>query len=634
MRVPKKKILKSTAIVFLTVMVLISLFFIFRQNILDQSIEKIKNKLNLVYQCDLQINSAEFEGFSNLKFNQITLIPQKKDTLIHIDFLETQISFFSLFRGKIQINKLKIEGGFLQGVKNQNGSNFESFLRKNKAVKTNEYNTKPDYAEKINPLLESLFLLIPVDLEVKNYGFLIKDFDNHVHLTCDTLSIQNKNIYGQMIISSEEKNQFLTVNGLLDSKAKTASIEVINQKEEPIFMPYLFKKMGLQASFEKLKFDLDEIKFKQGVLNIKGSSSMEKFSVNHPKIASKDVILNQASFDYQTSIGADYVQLDSTTVFQMNDLKINLFARFEKSFEKSYALKLKIPTISSQTFIESLPTGLFSNFEGMKATGTLAYQLDFKFSPATPETLVFEPKVTTNQLKIISFGQANLNKINHEFSYQAIENGMKQRAIWVGTENPNFTPLEQVSKLLESSVLTSEDPSFYQHAGFIQDAFKQSIQKNFEEHKFARGGSTISMQLVKNVFLTREKTLSRKIEEIMLVYLLEKNRIAAKSRMLEVYFNVIEWGPNVYGIGEASQFYFNKKPADLNLKESLFLASIVPRPKKFMYLFDSEGNLKKFAEEKNNFIKNLMLQRGLIQETDTLNYSQPLQLSANARSFL
>jgi hypothetical protein len=107
MRVPKKKILKSTAIVFLTVMVLISLFFIFRQNILDQSIEKIKNKLNLVYQCDLQINSAEFEGFSNLKFNQITLIPQKKDTLIHIDFLETQISFFSLLRGKIQINKLK-----------------------------------------------------------------------------------------------------------------------------------------------------------------------------------------------------------------------------------------------------------------------------------------------------------------------------------------------------------------------------------------------------------------------------------------------------------------------------------------------------------------------------------------------
>jgi membrane peptidoglycan carboxypeptidase len=73
--------------------------------------------------------------------------------------------------------------------------------------------------------------------------------------------------------------------------------------------------------------------------------------------------------------------------------------------------------------------------------------------------------------------------------------------------------------------------------------------------KFSRGASTISMQLIKNVFLTREKTVSRKLEEILLVYILENNRIV-KERMLEVYFNIIEWGPNVYGIGEASRFYF------------------------------------------------------------------------------
>jgi membrane peptidoglycan carboxypeptidase len=76
--------------------------------------------------------------------------------------------------------------------------------------------------------------------------------------------------------------------------------------------------------------------------------------------------------------------------------------------------------------------------------------------------------------------------------------------------------------------------------------------------KFSRGASTISMQLIKNVFLTREKTVSRKLEEILLVYILENNRIVSKERMLEVYFNIIEWGPNVYGIGEASRFYFRK----------------------------------------------------------------------------
>src|SRR6476620_7713093 len=116
---------------------------------------------------------------------------------------------------------------------------------------------------------------------------------------------------------------------------------------------------------------------------------------------------------------------------------------------------------------------------------------------------------------------------------------------------------------------TSEDPSFMSHRGFITAAFKESITKNIKTKKFTRGASTISMQLIKNVFLTREKTLSRKLEEILLVYVLENNRISSKDRMLEVYFNIIEWGPNVYGIGEAAQFYFQKKPSDLTLNECL-----------------------------------------------------------------
>jgi membrane peptidoglycan carboxypeptidase len=94
------------------------------------------------------------------------------------------------------------------------------------------------------------------------------------------------------------------------------------------------------------------------------------------------------------------------------------------------------------------------------------------------------------------------------------------------------------------------------------------------------------MQLIKNVFLTREKTMARKLEEILLVYMLENNYIVSKERMFEVYLNLIEWGPNVYGIGEASRFYFQKSPAELTLNEALYLASIVPSPKGFMYKFE------------------------------------------------
>ena len=137
-----------------------------------------------------------------------------------------------------------------------------------------------------------------------------------------------------------------------------------------------------------------------------------------------------------------------------------------------------------------------------------------------------------------------------------------------------------------------------------------------------------------NVFLTREKTLSRKLEEILLVYLLENNRITSKKRMLEVYFNVIEWGPNVYGIGEASAFYFQKKPLELTLNECLFLASIVPKPKKFMSLFDEEGKLKSFANNREEFIKKLMMQRGLIIPEDTIGQHIPIFISGPARTLM
>ena len=198
----------------------------------------------------------------------------------------------------------------------------------------------------------------------------------------------------------------------------------------------------------------------------------------------------------------------------------------------------------------------------------------------------------------------------------------------------NYTPLNQISPYLRHAVLTSEDPSFFSHKGFINEAFKQSIIKNIKTKKFSRGGSTISMQLVKNVFLTREKTLSRKLEEILLVYVLENQRVSSKARMLEVYFNIIEWGPNVYGIGEASHFYFQKHPSELTLKECLFLASIIPSPKRFMWQFDDQGELRTAYSRHQERLTRLMFQRGILHTQDTLYQLKKLLISGPARSYI
>jgi membrane peptidoglycan carboxypeptidase len=189
----------------------------------------------------------------------------------------------------------------------------------------------------------------------------------------------------------------------------------------------------------------------------------------------------------------------------------------------------------------------------------------------------------------------------------------------IGPENSNYTPLEAMSPYLRNAVMTAEDPTFYKNHGFVEKAIRQSIVTDIKDHKFKRGGSTISMQLVKNSFLTRKKTLSRKIEEILIVWMLENNHIMTKDRILEVYFNIIEWGPGIYGISEASHYYFGKAPSELTLGESIFLANIVPRPKAGLYAFLPDGSLRPGLENYFNSLGRMMMGKGFTQ-VDSSSY--------------
>lgn len=427
-------------------------------------------------------------------------------------------------------------------------------------------------------------------------------------------------------------SQNWNIKGFADPRGRKADLKFSNSDTSKIKLPYIDERFNLLSSFDNIHLKLDKLEMESGELHIDGVVSIDDFMINHPRIAKKDVVIKKAQFDYKFLLGRDFISIDSSSTAQLNNIKVHPFAEYNTEKDTIYKLRITIPKMKAQDFITSLPKGLFTHFEGMEAKGNFDYKLDFKYNKNKPNALVFDSKLNKENIQIIKYGSANLGKLNSEFIYRAIENGVQQRPVLVGVSNPNFTPLDQISPYLEKAVLTSEDPSFFHHRGFINEAFKQSIVKNIRTKKFSRGASTISMQLVKNVFLTR-KTLSRKLEEILLVYILENNRIASKSRMLEVYFNVIEWGPNVYGIGEAAQFYFQKRPIDLNLKECLFLASIVPKPKKFMWQFDNEGKQKSYAERHQKFIKNLLLRRALITAEDTIG-EFPIDISGRARSFL
>ena len=129
------------------------------------------------------------------------------------------------------------------------------------------------------------------------------------------------------------------------------------------------------------------------------------------------------------------------------------------------------------------------------------------------------------------------------------------------------------------------------------------------------------MQLTKNLFLNRNKVFSRKFEEMVLVWLIEDYHLISKERMFEIYVNIAEWGPNIIGIGEASDFYFGKKPQELTLGECLYLASLIRAPKHYRNTLDEYGNVIDSKREELIFVARRMAEREFITEEELNHFN-------------
>jgi len=631
MKFPKQKLIKALLILALVFAVLFLGFYFFRNSLLKQAIAKVTHKMNVEYNSTFSVKSASFEGLSGIKLANVVLVPKNADTLFNIEKIETSISLSSLLVGDVQVGTLKVNNGYIQLVKKGKIRNFDAFLKRDKS--DSDTNEKRKYATFAYRIISKLLNLVPTDMKLENLNFRIDDNGKKTSIAVNKLVLNNKQLETNLHVQSKNFDQRWNIKGFADPRNKKADIRFFNLDTGAIKVPYLDERYNLKASFDSIRLNVANIEKDGSELHIDGYTSISNLKINHPKIASKDVVIKNARFDYRFLLGDDFISIDSTSSMQLNKIKVRPYVSYNTESDTVYTLKVDIPKMTAQDFIVSLPDGLFTHFQGMEATGNFNYKLDFKFNKNKPNTLVFDSKLNKENLRITKYGEADLNKLNGEFVYRAIIKNVMQRPILVGNANPNYTPLDQISPYLRKSVLTTEDPSFFSHRGFINEAFKQSILKNIRTKKFSRGASTISMQLIKNVFLTREKTLSRKLEEILLVYILENNRIASKERMLEVYFNIIEWGPNIYGIGEASHFYFQKAPSALNVDECLFLATIIPKPRKFMYQFNDEGNLRDYAVKNQKFLRNLMFRRGLLVPEDTIGLL-PVYISGNARSLI
>lgn len=186
----------------------------------------------------------------------------------------------------------------------------------------------------------------------------------------------------------------------------------------------------------------------------------------------------------------------------------------------------------------------------------------------------------------------------------------KEQPFVVGPKNRYWTVSSRIPPEMKWAVILAEDGNFYKHDGIDVKAIRQAIKHDLEKKSLARGASTITQQTAKNLFLSREKTITRKLKEVYLAWRMEQE--LTKGRILELYLNVVELGPMVHGIGHGARYYFGKPPEALTPRECAFLAAMLPGPR---IAYNPYRNLGKVLRRSDMILRQLRA-KGVISQDE------------------
>jgi hypothetical protein len=612
---------------------LLLVLFLLRNFFFHLYLESRIRSAEIAYHAEIEIGESGFSGISTLHISGLMLKPEHGDTLLKIGNVETVLNPWRLLFRKVVLHDLRMKDVWLNIVKKGDSSNYRFLLesRSRKALQDTSENFT--YADRMDRISGLLFSLVPEAMNILN--FLLSDKVNG-HLTnffIQEVNVQKHAFQSPVTVWEGINKSSWIIKGNLFPSERIAGFTVIPHDPQNNILPFLNFRWGADVRFDTVSFSFAE-KQEDDQTKIHGFARIHGLQVNHEKISANPVFFNKLGIVYRINVGEDYYELDSTSLITFNQLDINPYFRYQPKPAKNVVLRIHKPEFPAQDLFSSLPPGLFTALEGMKVKGDLSWSLDFSVDLAQPDSLFFDTELKRRKFSVISYGNSDLLKMNDPFPYTAYEKGVPVTTFIVGPENPDFRPIEKISPFLKLAVLGSEDAGFYQHRGFIAESFRESIITNIKERRFARGGSTISMQLVKNVFLNRNKTVARKLEEALIVWLIENQGLCTKDRMFEVYLNIIEWGPGIYGANEAARFYFNKDASKLTLAESIFLASIIPRPKWFKYSFDENGHLKQFAVDFQKLLSEKMLRKEQITQKEYDKFVPDVELKGQVKMLL
>lgn len=336
-----------------------------------------------------------------------------------------------------------------------------------------------------------------------------------------------------------------------------------------------------------------------------GSLELRETTLRAPLLADVplDGIAVDAGFDFVADPGAGSVELGRIELRAGEVRGLGRATVVSTGSATVIDAAFTVPPARAQAMLELLPAGFAPSLDGFELAGEAGFAATLHVDSADIPRSRLGFAIDDRGLDVVQFGpRAPIDRMaDPGFRWVVRTFDGTERELGPGTAH--WVMLDSVAEALHRSVLAAEDDGFYQHGGFDWRGVHAALLANLEAGEVVRGGSTLTQQVVKNLFLDHSRTVSRKLQEAFLTWAVE--RTVPKRTILELYINLAHWGPGVYGVADASSRYFSHGPQDLTLRESVFLAAILPNPVLFGEQYANEVVAPSRRLKMHNILVNL-----------------------------
>jgi hypothetical protein len=349
--------------------------------------------------------------------------------------------------------------------------------------------------------------------------------------------------------------------------------------------------------------------------NVDADLGIRGLILDHPSVATRPIAIDGRVSGRGSTFeiaGRRYATLDDA-VIGVGEVALTARGRAEFVAERALPeradLVVELAPTDCGRAIASLPEAMRGELAGFEASGTMAGSLAVSFDRFDPDDAALDVTLDMASCRVVAEPQLADPRSLFETFVRDLPGGGTMR---VGRSEPDYTPLARLPSHVVGAWVAAEDARYWTHAGFDAYQIERSLAIDLAQGELLRGGSTISQQLVKNVFLDPQRTLARKLQEAVLTWRLEAT--LSKRDILERYVNLIELGDGVHGVTAAARHWFDKPPERLTVREAAFLAALTPAPRTMSARIRELGGLDPFSEHRVEVVLRAMRQSGVIDD--------------------